>query len=159
MVKAGSVSVREVQRSAIVPYPAEAMFTLIADVEAYPRFLPGCTASAILSREPGGLVASLSLSKGPFSSRFTTRNTLEPPHRLVMELVEGPFSSLHGEWTVTPLAAPGDAASAARGSRIDLRVRFQFAGTARDLLLGPAFELTCSGLVDAFVERARVVYG
>ena len=45
------------------------------------------------------------------------------------------------------------------GCRIDLRVRFQFAGTARDLLLGPAFELTCSGLVDAFVERARAVYG
>lgn len=139
------------------------MFALVADVEAYPQFLPGCTASSVLSREPGGLVASLSLSKGPFSSTFTTRNTLEPPRRLVMELVEGPFSSLHGEWTVTPLTGPpgsGQAAPgpSAQGCRIDLRVRFQFAGTARDLLLGPAFELTCSGLVDAFVERARVVY-
>jgi len=146
--------VREVQRSAIVPYPAEAMFALVADVESYPEFLPGCTASTILSREPGGLVASLALSKGPFSSSFTTRNTLEPPRRLTMELVEGPFSSLHGEWTLTPLAG-----SSAAGCRIELRVRFQFAGTARDLLLGPAFELTCSGLVAAFVERARVVYG
>ncbi len=146
---------REVHRSAIVPYPAEAMFALVADVESYPQFLPGCTASAVLSREPGGLVASLSLSKGPFSSRFTTRNALEPPRRLTMELVDGPFSSLHGEWTLTPLGPSG----AARGCRIDLRVRFQFAGTARDLLLGPAFELTCSGLVDAFVERARAVYG
>lgn len=126
------------------------MFALVADVESYPEFLPGCTASTILSREPGALVASLGLSKGPFSSTFTTRNTLEPPRRLTMELVEGPFSSLHGEWTITPLA---------EGCRIELRVQFQFAGTARDLLLGPAFELTCSGLVAAFVERARVVYG
>jgi ribosome-associated toxin RatA of RatAB toxin-antitoxin module len=146
---------REVHRSAIVPYPAEAMFALVADVESYPRFLPGCTSSAVLSREPGGLVASLALSKGPFSSSFTTRNILDPPRRLTMELVDGPFRSLHGEWTLTPLGPSGGA----QGCRIDLLVRFQFAGTARDLLLGPAFELTCSGLVDAFVERARAVYG
>jgi ribosome-associated toxin RatA of RatAB toxin-antitoxin module len=150
---------REVHRSAIVPYPAEAMFALVADVEAYPEFLPGCTASSVLSREPGGLVASLSLAKGPFSSTFTTRNSLEPPRRLTMELVDGPFSSLHGEWRITPLAGPPGDGLSAQGCRIDLRVRFQFAGTARDLLLGPAFELTCSGLVDAFVERARAVYG
>jgi ribosome-associated toxin RatA of RatAB toxin-antitoxin module len=150
---------REVHRSAIVPYPAEAMFALVADVEAYPEFLPGCTASSVLSREPGGLVASLSLAKGPFSSTFTTRNGLEPPRRLTMELVDGPFSSLHGEWNITPLAGPPGAGRSSEGCRIDLRVRFQFAGTARDLLLGPAFELTCSGLVDAFVERARAVYG
>jgi ribosome-associated toxin RatA of RatAB toxin-antitoxin module len=146
---------REVQRSAIVPYPAEAMFALVADVESYPQFLPGCTASSVLSRDPTGLVASLSLSRGPFSSSFTTRNLLEPPHRMTMELVDGPFRSLHGEWRVTALGDQG----LAPGCRIDLRVQFQFASTARDWLLGPAFELTCSGLVDAFVARAKVVYG
>ena len=150
---------REVHRSAIVPYPAEAMFALIADLEAYPQFLPGCTASSVLSRDPTGLVASLSLSRGPFASRFTTRNTLEPPRRMTMELVDGPFKSLHGEWSVTSLGGSTGDPSGQQGCRIDLRVTFQFAGVARDLLLGPAFELTCSGLVDAFVARARLVYG
>lgn len=142
---------REVHRSAIVPYPAEAMFALVADLESYPQFLPGCTASSVRSRDATGLVASLSLARGPFASSFTTRNTLEPPRRMTMELLDGPFKKLHGEWQVTPLAE--------RGCRIDLRVQFQFASVARDWLLGPAFELTCSGLVDAFVARARAVYG
>lgn len=146
---------REVHRSAIVPYPAEAMFALIADVESYPAFLPGCTGSAILGEDAGGLVASLSLARGPFSASFTTRNRLEPPRRLTMALVDGPFRSLTGEWTVTPLVPP----SGASGCRIDLTVRFEFAGAARDLLLGPAFELTLGSLVDAFVARARAVYG
>lgn len=150
---------REVQRSAIVPYPADAMFALVADVEAYPQFLPGCTASAILSRDAAGLVASLSLAKGPLATSFTTRNTLDPPRRLTMELMDGPFESLHGEWTIVPLGGPPGDPTGVQGSRIELRVRFQFAGRARDLLLGPAFEHTCSGLVDAFVERARAVYG
>ena len=154
---------REVHRSAIVPYPAEAMFALVADVEAYPQFLPGCMASAVLSRDPSSLVASLSLARGPFASSFTTRNTLEPPRRMTMELVDGPFKSLHGEWRVTPLGgspvASGGDPSGQQGCRIDLRVQFQFAGVARDWLLGPAFELTCGGLVDAFVARAKAVYG
>jgi ribosome-associated toxin RatA of RatAB toxin-antitoxin module len=158
---------REVHRSAILPYPAEAMFALIADLEAYPQFLPGCTASSILSRDSTGLIASLSLTRGPFSSSFTTRNTLEPPHRITMELVDGPFKSLHGEWQLTPLGRPAadhpvrqaGQPTGQQGCRIDLRVTFQFTSAARDLLLGPAFELTCSGLVDAFVVRAKAVYG
>lgn len=150
---------REVHRSALLPYPAEAMFALISDIESYPQFLPGCSASSILSREPDAVVASLAFAKGPFSSTFTTRNTLDPPRRLTMELVDGPFRTLHGEWLVTPLAASTGAGAVAQGCRIELRVRFQFAGTARDLVLGPAFEATCSSLVDAFVTRARAVYG
>ena len=146
---------REVHRSAILPYPAEAMFALIADLEAYPKFLPGCTASSVLSRESTGLIASLSLTRGPFSAAFTTRNTLEPPHRMTMELVDGPFKNLHSEWRITSLGHP----LGQQGCRIDLRVTFQFTSAARDLLLGPAFELTCGGLVDAFVVRAKAVYG
>jgi ribosome-associated toxin RatA of RatAB toxin-antitoxin module len=70
---------------------------------------------------------------------------------MTMELVDGPFSSLHGEWTLVPLGE--------HGCRIELRVNFEFASSTRDLLLGPAFELTCGGLVDAFVSRARKLYG
>jgi ribosome-associated toxin RatA of RatAB toxin-antitoxin module len=142
---------REVHRSAIVPYAADAMFALVADVEAYPQFVPGCTGSSVLSRDADGVVASLSLSKGPFASTFTTRNSVEPPRRMTMELVEGPFRTLHGEWLIEPLGE--------QGCRIGLRVRFELASAARDWLLGPAFELTCNGLVDAFVARARTVYG
>lgn len=142
---------REVHRSAIVPYAADAMFALVVDLKAYPQFVPGCTGSAVLSRDADGVVASLSLAKGPFVSTFTTRNSAEPPRRMTMELVEGPFRSLHGEWLIEPLGE--------QGCRIDLRVRFEFSSVARDWLLGPAFELTCNGLVDAFVARARAVYG
>lgn len=142
---------REVHRSAIVPYPAPAMYALVADLESYPQFLPGCSGSAVLERGADSVLASLSLSKGPFQASFTTRNVLEPPRRMTMELVDGPFSSLHGEWMLVPLGE--------HGCRIELRVNFEFASSTRDLLLGPAFELTCGGLVDAFVSRAKKLYG
>ena len=117
---------REVHRSAIVPYPAPAMYALVADLEAYPQFLPGCTGSSVLEREADSVLASLSLSKGPFKATFTTRNVLESPRRMTMDLVDGPFSSLHGEWTLVPLGE--------NGCRIELRVNFEFAGTTRDFI-------------------------
>jgi len=143
--------IREVSRSAILPYAPAQLFAVVADVEAYPEFLPGCTGSHVLAREPGSVLARLSLVRGPFAASFTTRNVAEPPGRLTMELVEGPFASLHGEWIITPLGE--------QGSRVELRVRFAFPGRARDLLLGPAFESTLNGLMDAFVRRARQLHG
>ncbi len=142
---------REVSRSAIVPHSADAMYALVADVEAYPQFLPGCTAATLLSRQSDALVASMSLARGPFSATFTTRNHLQPPGRMTLDLVDGPFESLHGEWSFVPLGE--------QGCRVALTMRFQFLGPARDWLLGPAFEHSCGGIVDAFVKRAKAVYG
>lgn len=142
---------REAHRSAIVPYTPAAMFRLVADVEAYPQFLPGCTGSRLVSREGNVLVGSLSLARGPLQATFTTRNELDEPARMGLTLLEGPFRLLEGEWTFAPL---GDA-----GCRVGFRIRFEFAGRAADLLLGPVFESQCNDIVDAFVRRARQVYG
>lgn len=138
---------RKVQRSAIVPFSAEAMFDLVADVESYPQFLPGCSGGKIHSREGGDVRASIALARGPLQTEFRTRNRLERPRRIVMALEEGPFSELQGEWEFTPLGT--------EGSKVALNIRFAFANRVTDLLLGPPFEALCNELVDAFVRRAR----
>lgn len=141
---------RQVQRSAIVPYTAEAMFDLVADVEAYPQFLPACTGAAVHSRDGEEIVASIALSRGPLKTEFTTRNRLTRPGSIAMLLVDGPFSTLSGAWEFAPL---GDG-----GSRVSLSLEFSFASQVTDLLLGPPFEALCNELIDAFVRRARSVY-
>lgn len=140
---------RHVERSAIVPFTAQAMFDLVADVEAYPSFLPGCSGSRVHSRREGEVIASISMARGPFRSEFTTRNTLDPPRRIGMELVEGPFSELAGAWDFLPLGT--------EGSRVSLAIRFAFQNQVADLLLGPTFESLCADLIEAFVARARAV--
>ena len=135
------------------------MFDLVADVESYDQFLPWCTESRILSSdeervEPGGpyeVVARLGLSRGPLKGAFTTRNRVERPHEIRMQLVEGPFSELTGQWRVESL---GDV-----GCKLMLDLEFDFSGATKDMLLGAVFEHTCNELVDAFVRRAGQVYG
>ncbi len=142
---------REVHRSAIVPYPVDAMFDLVADVEAYPEFLPWCKDAEVTTGVGDTVVASLVMAQGAFNGRFTTRNSMDKPHRISMTLQSGPFRDLHGEWRFLGLND--------RGCKIELALTFTFSSRALDMLAGAAFELTCNKLVDAFVQRARAIYG
>lgn len=140
---------RQVERSALVPYPAEAMFDLVADVASYPAFLPGCTGSSVRSAEDSLVIGTVALAQGLLRMEFTTRNELERPTRIRMTLLDGPFRELQGAWEFRPL---GDA-----GCKVSLNLQFAFRNAATDLLLGPFFESIADRLVDAFVRRAQAV--
>jgi len=142
---------REVKRSALVPYTAVQMFDLVADVERYPEFLPWCTAATVLGRDGEMVTAQLALSRGRASARFTTRNRLVPGQFLEMRLLEGPFRSLEGRWDFIAIGEVG--------SRVELALRFETQGSLAGLVLGPVFEGICNQLVDAFAQRARKTYG
>jgi ribosome-associated toxin RatA of RatAB toxin-antitoxin module len=142
---------REVKRSALVPHPPERMFELIADVERYPEFVPWCTRASIEERREREVVATLAVRRGPLRAQFTTRNELEPPSRIRLHLLRGPFSELEGHWTLTPIGTSG--------SRIELQLRFAFAATLAAALFEPLFQHTAASLVDAFVVRAKALYG
>jgi ribosome-associated toxin RatA of RatAB toxin-antitoxin module len=142
---------RDVRRSALLPYSAPEVYGLVADVERYPEFLPWCTEARILQRSDDVVTVTLGLSSGIARASFTTRNRLEPDRAVTMSLVDGPFDHLEGRWDFTPIAAAG--------TRADLKVRFSTHGLVGAIALGPAFEGICNRLVDAFARRARQVFG
>ena len=142
---------REVRRSALLPYAAEQVYGLVADVERYPEFLPWCTAARILASDGDAVTVTLGLSSGIARASFTTRNLLDPGRSVTMSLVDGPFEELEGRWDFTPIRSAG--------TRADLSVRFATHGLVGALALGPAFEGICNQLVDAFARRARQVFG
>jgi ribosome-associated toxin RatA of RatAB toxin-antitoxin module len=142
---------REVHRSALLPYTAAQMYALVTDVERYPEFLPWCTSSAILAEEGDQVTVKLGLASGLARASFTTRNRMVADRSVTMNLVDGPFDQLEGHWEFTPI---GDV-----GTRADLQVRFATHGLIGALALGPAFEGICNHLVDAFARRARQVFG
>ena len=142
---------REVKRSALVGRPPEELFALINDIESYPQFLPWCSDARVLSRSGQEIVATLGVRQGALQGEFTTRNLLEPPRRIGLELVSGPFRSLHGEWLLTPIEP--------NGCRVELGVRFAFRNRLTGLLFESQFASTVGSLVDAFVARARARQG
>jgi ribosome-associated toxin RatA of RatAB toxin-antitoxin module len=145
-------AMRHFTRSALVAAPAARLYALINDVERYPEFVPWCVGARVISRAPGEVVAALDIKRSVLKTSFTTRNTLEEPHRITMQLLDGPFRSLSGRWTLTPIA---DASGASLGCRVELQMSFEFANAVSAALLESVFEQTVASLVEAFVLRAR----
>jgi ribosome-associated toxin RatA of RatAB toxin-antitoxin module len=142
---------RQVDRTALVPYSPEQMFALVADIERYPQFVPWVVSSKILQQDERGVIGRMEMERAGVREKFTTRNVLEPPSRMSLALVDGPFRLLDGLWTFEPV---GD-----KGTKIRLTIRFEFANPLTAMLLSRAFEKSCADMVDAFVVRARAVYG
>lgn len=140
-----------ISRKALVPYTAGQMFALVNDIESYPAFLPWCRDAKVLERRADMVKATLKLSKGGIEKSFTTLNRMQDESRIDMELVEGPFSSLEGSWRFEALGV--------HGSRVTLDLSFEFLNPLLRLTLGPVFNQIGHTLVDAFVQRARQLYG
>ena len=139
-----------ISKSALVPYSAEEMYELVADVESYPRFLPWCAGARVLARDDSGVTAEIDMAFGGIHKTFTTRNH-HKPGRMDIGLVRGPFSRLEGSWRFDQV---GDL-----GSRISLDLEFDFANRLLALAVGPVFSTIANSLVDSFKKRAREVYG
>jgi ribosome-associated toxin RatA of RatAB toxin-antitoxin module len=140
-----------ISRSALLPYPAAALYALVNDIEAYPAFLPGCLGASVHSVTTDEITASLELGKAGLRYTLTTRNELDPPLRMRMHLVDGPFRAFSAEWIFTPLGEQACKAS--------LEMEFEFRAGLLDAALGALFESTARELVNAVCARAEQLYG
>src|SRR5690606_8930801 len=107
-------SMRQVDRSALVPFTPAQMFALVADIERYPEFVPSVVAAKVLKRDENSIVGQLAMERAGVRETFTTRNEFEAPTRMSLALIEGPFRLLDGLWTFDAL---GD-----RGTKIRLTI-------------------------------------
>jgi ribosome-associated toxin RatA of RatAB toxin-antitoxin module len=146
-----ALKMRQVDRTALVPYTPEQMFALVADIERYPQFVPSVVSSRVLQHDERGVIGELEMERGGVREKFTTRNVLEPPSRMSLALVDGPFRLLDGLWTFDAVGS--------KGTKIRLTIRFEFANPLTAMLLSRSFEKSCAEMVDSFVVRARAVYG
>ncbi|MGF6486285.1 type II toxin-antitoxin system RatA family toxin [Pseudomonas frederiksbergensis] len=140
-----------IQRSALLPYPAQALYDLVNDVARYPEFLPWCSSAQVLESTPELMRASVGVAKGGLSQHFVTRNTLVPGRSIEMNLEEGPFSQLHGIWVFKPLGE--------KACKISLDLSFDYSGPLVRATLGPLFNQAANTLMDAFCQRAKQKHG
>ena len=145
---------KSVHKSVLLWHSAHEMFALVTDVASYPAFLPWCDQTSVLDASDAGMTAKVGMALSGLKQSFTTRNTHEQDRKVVMQLVDGPFSRLDGTWEFTPL---GDGSQSA--CKVDFRLNYGFSSTTLAAIVGPVFDKIASNLVEAFVKRADQVYG
>ena len=141
---------KRIARSAIVEHSAEQMFSLVGDVESYPRFLPWCRSAKVDKRSAGWVQATLSVGMRGLKQTFSTRNELHPPEAMDMRLLKGPFRHFAAAWRFKPLSA--------QACSVEFSLEYEMAGPLARML-EPLFDHIANTMVDAFSRRANDLHG
>ena len=139
-----------VEKSVLVGHTPERMFELVDRIEDYPAFLPWCGGTALKHRDDDRTVATVHIAYLGIKQSFTTENLKVYPGEMRIQLLDGPFSHLEGDWLFRPL---GDAAC-----KIEFRLEYVFSSRLLETLLAPVFSHVTNTFVDAFVKRADALY-
>jgi coenzyme Q-binding protein COQ10 len=139
-----------------VRHSATDMFDLVADVEAYPKFLPMCERLVVRSRKRESdrdvLIATMTVGYKFVRESFTTRVTLDRARfHIQADYIDGPFSYLENTWRFEPHGR-GDCI-------IRFSIDYEFKSRLLQGLIGSVFERVFARYTEAFEARADVIYG
>ena len=134
-----------------LPYTAEQLYALVADVERYPEFLPWCLAARVKQRGDDQLRAELMIGFKVFREKFTSEIRLNPHSEIEVIHGEGPFKHLRNHWKFHP-RDDGQA-------DIDFFVDFEFRSKLLQRTVQALFGEAVRRMVAAFEGRAATLYG
>ncbi|MGJ5620828.1 type II toxin-antitoxin system RatA family toxin [Sulfitobacter sp. MF3-043] len=137
-----------------LPYTAQQMYDLVADVGRYPEFLPWTAAARIRSNEDRGdhrvMDADLVISFKVFRERFTSRVVLWPETKKIhTEYLNGPFKHMLSNWTFEDTDG---------GCNVHFDVDFEFRNAILQKIIGVVFNEAMTRVVRAFESRAADLY-
>ena len=140
--------IRETRR---LPYSAEQMFDLVADVARYGEFLPWVIATRVRSNSDTEMVADMVVGFKSLRESFTSRVAKDRPNVIKVHYVDGPLSDLDNVWT---FRAVDD-----HTCEIDFLVEFTFRNRLFEKIAGQYFDKAFRKMVEAFETRAAALYG
>lgn len=139
-----------------VGHSPEQMFSLVADVEKYPEFLPLCEALNVRqSRERDGrtlLVADMTVGYKAIRETFASQVHLKPDElKIDVSYLDGPFKYLNNTWTFEPATGGG--------SQVHFFIDYEFKSRMLGMVMGTMFDRAFRMFAEAFEKRADKLYG
>jgi len=134
----------------LLPYTPEQVFDLVADVGHYQDFLPWVAATRIRENNETEMVADLIVGFSALKETFTSRVKKTRPAQIDIDYVDGPLKYLHNHWKFRAVSG---------GTEVDFCVDFAFRNRIFEALAGQMFDRALRRMINAFEERAAVLYG
>ncbi|MBA4355684.1 MAG: ubiquinone-binding protein [Novosphingobium sp.] len=134
-----------------LPWSAEQMYDLVADVRRYAEFLPWVVATRVKSDSETAMIADMLVGFSALREKFTSRVVKDRPRAIRVEYLEGPLRNLENDWSFTPLPDGG--------CTIDFCVDFTFRNAIFEKLAGQYLDSAFRKMVAAFEKRAEQLYG
>lgn len=140
--------VHEIRR---LPYSAEQMFDLVADVARYAEFLPWVVATRVRSNSETEMVADMLVGFKALREKFTSRVMKLRPMELTVHYMDGPMRDLDNRWAFRALSESE--------CEVEFDVAFTFRNAMFEKLAGQYFDRAFRKMVTAFETRAADLYG
>lgn len=140
--------IREVRR---LPWSAQQMFDLVADVARYQEFLPWVVATRVRSDSETEMVADMLVGFNALREKFTSRVIKDRPNRIEVIYIDGPMRDLDNVWHFRSLEDGG--------CEVEFCVDFTFRNAVFEALAGQYFDRAFRKMVAAFEDRAEKLYG
>ena len=140
--------IRETRR---LPYSAEQMFDLVADVKRYGEFLPWVIATRVRSDSETEMIADMVVGFKAIRESFTSRVLKRRPKEIEVIYLDGPLSDLDNVWTFREIDE--------NTCEIDFSVDFTFKNKLFERIAGQYFDRAFRKMVTAFEKRAEELYG
>ena len=138
----------------VLPYTAQQMYDLVADVASYPKFLPWTAAARIRSVLPEGdhrvMLADLVISFKVFRETFVSRVLLwDAAKRIDTAYIDGPFRHMESRWDFKDVEG---------GCEVKFFVDFEFRNPLLQGAAGMFFNEAMQRVVRAFERRAAELH-
>jgi coenzyme Q-binding protein COQ10 len=140
-----------VRETRTLPYSAEQMFDLVADVGRYGEFLPWVMATRVRSNTDTEMVADMLVGFNALREKFTSRVVKQRPEKIQVHYLDGPLQDLDNVWLFRPLGE--------HACEIDFCVEFRFRNALFEKIAGQYFDRAFRKMVAAFETRAAELYG
>ncbi len=135
----------------LLPWTAEQLYSLVADVGRYPEFLPWCVAARVTRRHGNVFWADLVVGFRLIRECYTSRVTLVPGREIHTACASGPFRKMEGSWRFVPRDGGG--------CLVDFAIEFEFDSRLLQRTIGTLYLEASRRLVHSFENRARDLYG
>ena len=133
-----------------LPYTAEQMFDLVADVSRYQEFLPWVSAMRVRQDSATETLADMIVGFKGLRETFTSKVEKDRPSHIHVDYVDGPLKYLNNDWRFRPEG---------QGCAVDFTVDFAFKNRVFEMLAGQVFGSALRRMIGAFETRADALYG
>ena len=139
-----------IQQTRVLPYSAEQMFDMVADVSRYGEFLPWVVATRVRSDSETEMLADMLVGFKALREKFTSRVDKQRPSEIRVHYIDGPLKDLDNHWKFRSLGPDS--------CEVDFHVDFEFRNALFEKLAGQYFDKAFRKMVAAFEERAAELY-
>lgn len=131
----------------ILPYTHRDLFSLVADVESYPSFLPWCSKATIYEKTNKHILAKLHVGKSFATGTFTSHVILTQSSNIKINYINGPLKYLKNNWQFIPKGT--------QKTNVCFELDFEFKSSLFNLLIKEFFNEAFFNIMTAFENEAQ----